>query len=374
MSDLNGRHWPMLYTRGKSGETRQWGIITMFDLIIIEHGVVGGQLVLATRKATPKNVGRSNETTGEQQALLEAEAAYKHKVERKYSTTPEAAQDVVPLPMLAKDFNKVKNISYPVDVQPKLDGVRAIARWEGNKVVLISRGGKVWSAVPHINQELEFILPKDSEFDGELYVHGKPFQWITSRAKKAHPDSTELQYCVYDVPTVAGDDSLPWKDRAAALSGTFYDNISGGTVREVPLFFAESYKDVKRLHDSFVADGYEGAIIRLLDGVYEYGHRSSSLLKMKSFDDAEFEIIGHKSGEGIESNLVIWRCKNDVNNLEFDTRPKGTHEDRAKLLLEAESHYGQKLKVKFFGRSDAPQSLPRFPIAEGIRPQEDMDA
>lgn len=365
------KNWPTLYTKSRTGQLRGWRVSAVGNQVIAEHGVLDGATVISKRTVTGKNIGRSNETTPEQQAFLEAEADYTFKLTRKYSLTPEAAQDVVPLPMLAKDFKKAKNIQYPVDVQPKLDGVRAIARWEGDQVVLISRGGKTWTAVPHINKALETILPKDSEFDGELYVHGKPFQWITSRAKKAHADSIEIEYHVYDMPTVNGGDSLPWRERRTALL-TMRD-----TTRRfpTPIIFVPTVTSAKQLvdvlHDEFVKDGYEGAIVRLPEGTYEYGHRSGSLLKLKQFNDEEFVIIGAKAGEGVEHDLVIWECKNDTTEASFYTRPKGTHEDRRKLLANAASYFGEKLKVKFFGRTD--DGLPRFPIAEGIRVEEDMD-
>jgi DNA ligase 1 len=378
------KEWPKLYHKDKTGKLRFWFVIADGDAVQVEHGQVNGSSVSAMRRATPKNVGRSNETTAEQQAVLEAAAMHKFKLDRKYSLTPEEAQDVVPLPMLAKDFKKAKNIQYPVDVQPKLDGVRAIARWEGDRVVLISRGGKTWTAVPHINKALESILPKDSEFDGELYVHGKPFQWITSRAKKAHEDSGEIQYHVYDFPTINGDDSLTWQGRreaAAMLPNAqerwkHFEKTDDGGIREVFVrvltYTAKDAEEVKFYHDTFVQNGYEGAIVRLLDGTYEYGHRSGSLLKLKQFDDEEFVIIGYTQGVGVEEGLVIWACGIEGDSTrEFLTRPKGTHEDRAWLYKHADQFVGQKLRVKFFGWTDA--CLPRFPIAEGIRVEEDLD-
>jgi DNA ligase 1 len=369
------KNWPLLYTKSKTGELRFWRVSAVDDKIIAEHGVLDGATVRSERKATGKNLGRSNETSPEQQALLEAEADYTFKLTRKYSLTPEAAQDVVPLPMLAKDFKKAKNIQYPVDVQNKLDGCRCIGKWEGDQVVLISRSGKYWIAVPHINRALESVLPKGDELDGELYVHGKPFQWITSRAKKAHADSGEIELHVYDSPTVDGDDSLTWAERKDARVGYRCAPVGSKFVKwpivVVSTYTAANLKEVEALHDTFVQQGYEGAIVRLHEGKYEYAHRSSSLLKLKQFNDAEFVIIGAKAGEGVEHDLVIWECKNDTTNASFYTRPKGTHEDRRKLLTNAASYFGEKLRVKFFGRTD--DGLPRFPIAEGIRISEDMD-
>jgi len=254
---------------------------------------------------------------------------------------------------------------------------RALARWnpEGTKVILTSRGGKEWKVTQHINEALEAILPKDAVFDGEIYLHGKTFQWITARTKKKQSGTELLEYHVYDMPEVGGQDDLPWQERMVALYGVYNTVGWAGSitpVKAVPTSGAGTPQVVKALHDQYIKDGYEGAIVRTLDGLYEYGFRSQGLLKLKQFDDAEFTIVGYKSGEGIESDLVIWRCKNDVNDLEFDTRPKGTHDDRKKLLLNATTFYGQKLRVKYFGRCDG-TDLPRFPIGEGVRLPEDMD-
>jgi DNA ligase-1 len=336
---------------------------------------VGGVISKSSRTATPKNVGRSNATTAEQQAVLEAESAHKHKLDRKYSLTPEDAQEQLNLPMLSpsKLFQKWKGIEYPVDVQRKHDGVRGKARWIGDSVVIESRSGKTWDAVPHINRALESILPVGDELDGEIYLHGKSLQWISSRAKKAHEDSHTLQFHAYDYPVANGDDTLPWVERSVALFALINDNYKRvPEIRFVPTYTSHAFAGVKALHDQFVQEGYEGAMIRLHDGTYEYGARSNSLLKYKDFEDAEFEIVGYKEGEGSETGLVIWTCMNDINTETFDVRPKGTFGDRAWLLKNANEFMGQKLTVRFMGRTDAPKRLPKFPVGHVIRVPEDL--
>jgi DNA ligase-1 len=128
--------------------------------------------------------------------------------------------------------------------------------------------------------------------------------------------------------------------------------------------------ELMKHHDKWVAEGYEGLIARVLSAPYEYGHRSPSLLKVKQFDDSEFMIIGATHGEGIEQDLVIWECKNDTNDLTFETRPRGTHAERRDLLSNAESFMGASLKCLFFGRTEL--GLPRFPIGIAIRAEEDI--
>lgn len=91
---------------------------------------------------------------------------------------------------------------------------------------------------------------------------------------------------------------------------------------------------------------------------------------MKAFQDAEYTIVGHTDGQGVEKGLVIWTCLDPKSGKTFDTRPRGTHDERRKLFNEAESHYGQMLTVRFMGLTD--EGLPRFPIGVGIRAQEDI--
>ena len=380
---------PALYSKGRTGELRRWQVSTEGDKVVTIHGVHGGASVRNEYTATPKNVGRANATTGAQQAILEAESAHKHKLDRKYSLTLEDAQEDLALPMLATDIEKVlgtgkkrKDPAFllPADLQRKLDGNRAKARWQDGRIVLESRSGIEWTATPHINKAIEALLPKDAELDGEIYLHGKTLQWITSRAKKAHPDSVLLQFYAYDMPVVGGNDSLPWHERSNALEQVLRSSTQGDVVVLVETVTVFSYDEAIKLHDKWVQEGYEGAILRLPNGIYEFGHRSRSLLKLKVFQDAEFEIVGHKSEDvnredsyGIVTALraVVWQCRNDINDLTFETRPKGTHADRAILFRHAEKFYGRKLTVRFFNRT--PDGLPFLPIGHATRVEEDMD-
>ena len=54
----------------------------------------------------------------------------------------------------------------------------------------------------------------------------------------------------------------------------------------------------------------------------------------------------------------------------FEVVSKGTMEYRKELLDEAESHYGEWLKVQFFEKTEA--GIPRFPVGVGFRLEEDM--
>ena len=115
-----------LYSTDSKGKIRQWSITTSGDTYTVEHGVKDGKLQTKDTKCKAKNVGRSNATTPEEQAILEAQAKWVFQVNRDdYHWDVTKANRQI-RPMLAMDYLKV---SHRVDweqavSQPKLDGVR----------------------------------------------------------------------------------------------------------------------------------------------------------------------------------------------------------------------------------------------------------
>src|ERR1019366_416370 len=99
--------FPILYHLGKNKSLVQWEIWVENDYIFTRHGQVNGKLQITPGiKCEAKNVGRSNETSPNEQAIKEAKAFWIFKVERKYSETKEDAEEEVFLPQLAGDFKK----------------------------------------------------------------------------------------------------------------------------------------------------------------------------------------------------------------------------------------------------------------------------
>lgn len=366
------RPWPTLYHKGSSGQMYQWQVWVEGSDIVAEYGVVGGKFMEARKRAEAKNVGRSNETTPFAQAQLEAEAMYKFKLERKYCVSIRECEDPLFLPMLAHKFQDKKNgIGYPVWVQPKLDGVRCIARWHPRKpeIQLLTRAGKEWD-IPHVKKELEIIMPTDMVLDGELYIHGKSFQDISKLVKKHRPETLELEFHIYDVP-VAGDDfELPFEERFAALLKVEKKIEETGVqhMKVVPTRPANSEAEVYEAQGDCIECGYEGAMVRTRGGFYSFGYRSSDLLKVKTFQDNEFDIVGFHPGVGKFSECVIWECVTK-DGTAFNCVPRGTFEDRKEWLENGDEYVGQMLKVKYQDLTD--DGIPRFPVGIGFRLPED---
>ena len=249
--------------------------------------------------------------------------------------------------------------------QRKYDGTRMLARWEGNKVVLYSRSGKIYD-IKHISDELANFMDKDSVFDGEAYIHGVPLQSVISLIKKPQPESIKIEYHVYDMPVVKGKDELGFADRYNSLVNSGIADLF--SVKIVPSVIVNGLDHMKQLHTDWVADGYEGLMLREKNSLYLWGYRSSELLKFKTFLDSEFTIIDVIEGVGKMAGHGIFVCQNDLSNGAFKAVPKMTMEKRAEIFQNKLDYVGRLLTVKYFDRTE--DLIPRFPVALAVRDYE----
>jgi DNA ligase-1 len=120
---------------------------------------------------------------------------------------------------------------------------------------------------------------------------------------------------------------------------------------------------MKELHATYVAEGFEGIMLRNKTGLYK-NSRSADLQKYKEFFDDEYEVVNYKEGEGLEEGCVLWVCKTPEGKL-FSCRPRGTREDRVELFKNGDKYIGKKLTVRF--QEKTTDGLPRFPVGITFR-------
>ncbi len=356
-----------LFGKSKSGKIKQWSVLVEFvakdcSVIEIKHGFLDGKKQVSAKYIkSGKNIGKSNETTPYEQAVLEAKSALSKKIDegyaRKIEDIPKVSEGLF-LPMLAHSFDKhSKKINYPCWVQPKLDGVRMLSKKIDGKVFMWSRKGKVIDVPDKIKNQLKSLMNEKDCFDGELYVHGWDFQRIISAVKRKNSDTDKLQYHIYDMPE-------PNKTFENRFLKKDLNSLEGLNIKIVKTDIVDKKNNLEALERFYVKKAYEGVMVRNRNSLYEYKNRSYDLQKVKRFEDHEFEIIGGKCGTGKESGLVIFKCITE-DGVEFDVRPKGCYEDRSYMYKNLESYIGKKLKVLFQGRTN--DNVPRFPVGIGIR-------
>lgn len=373
---------PTLYGKSTLGKIKMWKaeVIKNNDgsaTLSIIHGYDDGKKQTDERIIySGKNIGKANETTTYEQACSEARSDFNKKRDEGYAESVEDIKEESSgffLPMLAHKWSDHSSkIKYPAAVQPKFDGFRCLSKKEDGVVYLWTRKGKVLDVPVEIKEELSKILNEGESLDGELYHHGWTFQRIGSAIKKRGPDTPDLHYYVYDSPSANKTFKERFLDRFSSTSRELTSDplFVEGTKRIVvcPTKIVTSAEEVLSGQAESIEAGYEGAMVRNLAGEYSFKYRSSSLLKVKNFDDAEFEIIGGKEGQGREAGMIVFKCKMD-SGLEFDVRPRGTQEERSEMWKNLESYIGKPLTVRYQGLTD--EGRPRFPVGLHIRPEWD---
>ena len=365
---------PTIYKIDSKGKVREWRMEVNGDQYRTIAGLQEGkQVTSGWTTAVGKNIGSSNEKTPEEQAVLEVESQYKKKLKSKYHKTIDTVKQGSHffMPMLANKWDKRKDkIKYATEsvfVQPKLDGIRCVFTKDGPH----SRTGTPIVTIPHITKLLEPVFAKypDAIFDGELYNHAmkENFNGIVSMVRQGKPTTADFdlsarmaEYHVYDFPGLLDSSFSERYGRLVELHDEF--DLNGSMIVVVPTTQVETEQGVDHAYDEYLADGYEGGMVRL-NTPYKENGRSNGLLKRKEMQDAEFTIVRIEEGRGnwagVAKKVFV---QNDLVDEEIGAGLKGSKAYAKHVLDNAASYIGKQATIQFFGRT-ADKSL-RFPIAK----------
>lgn len=237
-------------------------------------------------------------------------------------------------------------------VSEKLDGVRG--HWTGSQ--LLSRGGTViaapawftagWPAVP---------------MDGELWAGRGRFADAVSTVRREVPDDgawRQIRFMLFDLPAHGG----PFDERVQAMQA-LTAAVGQAWLQPVPQRRVASDKALQALLRQTETAGGEGLMLHRGAALYQAG-RSPDILKLKSHDDAEAQVLGFEAGKGKYQGLV--------GALLVQT-PDGRRFKLGSGLSEAERRdpppVGSWVTYRYRGLNDS--GLPRF--ATFLRVRSDMD-
>jgi DNA ligase-1 len=269
---------------------------------------------------------------------------------------------------LAKEYSKFAD--YVEDdwlASQKLDGVRLIIQKRGNDVTYRSRQGKSFTTLDALTSEVRAIQG-DVVLDGEvcLVKDGvEDFQATMQEIRRKDHTIENPKFYVFDILTTDEFDS---RSSTAVLTERLKRQQFTGKhiakLEQVPVGEIDMYTYPK---------SWEGRILRKNVG-YE-GKRTKNLLKVKKFDDAEYEVLGVETGpyqlveDGREieidtvTNVLISHKANRVSvgsGFSVDQR-KSFYKDNSEII-------GKTITVQYFGTStnkNGKESL-RFPTVKAI--------
>ena len=171
-------------------------------------------------------------------------------------------------------------------VSEKYDGVRGY--WDGQ--VLWTRGGERVAAPVWFTAG----WPKEP-MDGELWAGHGQFARAVSTVRQQTPNDAAwrmLRFMVFDLPAHGGT----FTERIPALNG-LVSRIDQPWVQAVPQTKVASPQALRSLLDKTVKNGGEGLMLHRGASLYK-GLRSDDLLKLKTHEDSEAQVVAHLPGQG----------------------------------------------------------------------------
>lgn len=301
--------------------------LTFYDFVgmvqpLIDRETTGddaiGVLTLAAAKATPEQwefwyrpIVVKNLDCGTTSTLI-------NKVLKAHGSRAEKAEFMVPVfeCQLATDIKKVSEANQAklgdVLVQPKLDGVRVLARVSKKGTILFSRNGKIFHNFPRIEKDLSDCFGFGRSviwIDGE--VVSKDFRALMTQAnRKENVETKDCTFAIFDsLPDPAfkaGFYDAPNKARHATLERIFADHATDtdrtestslSLVSSTTLNYQTDQAKIQALVRAHLEQGYEGTMIKDAEAPYA-AKRTKAWIKIKPTIMLTLKIVDVVEGKG----------------------------------------------------------------------------
>ena len=406
-------HLKILICRDSKGKIRVANLsLNHYPKVDGEYYTINGETGLYKGKLVPRpeiyiGAGKVKRTLKEQ-AELEFNSIIKKYKDKGYKDIedlgykqlgdfdPEAVlpkekkdQNGVVKPMLAKLIESVpkSTISKVKEwyVSKKVDGLRAELFINQGVLHFGSRGGSFYDyPTAHIRTNPKLIeyfkQHPDLVLDGELYKiepNGKrlTLQQISGCGRlEEGVVPFRLHYYVYDIV----DLGKTFEERYKIIQQVKQDlNLGFEPTRDfsddeimIQILPQEKISNNEKLmwelHDKYVTEGWEGAVLRDPTKKYEPGARQ--MIKLKRRLDGEFLTIGYQLGlRGVED--LVFKMKTD-DGKEFLAKPVGSREMKDALFADINNIIGKKATCTYFYLSD--DGIPLQPVWKSVRLDKDI--
>ena len=370
-------------------------------LITREYGQVGGKTTKAPEIWI--KVGKAGRTHREQTILQYnhlvkeyTDKAYKIVEKHPNEYTLEELQEIYGdvkmrgdtiKPMLAKQESAVTNRKIFEDRDwygsRKVNGVRALIFYDGKDVRTASRGAinydmAIYHIISHPLVEQFFKNHPTAILDGEIYKYGESLNKISGicRSQKTVNDGKDLEFYWYDIANL----ELPFSERYKLMQEWSKElqlsefnperHLSDDIlhIQFLPHVLIRGFDNMKKLHDEYVSEGWEGLVVRQAKSKYKPGTRSNDWIKIKIYIDAEYPIVGLSEGLREEDMCFILETPNGQR---FNCKPMGDREQKHWYHEHIDELIGKMLTIKYFEMSGVEGSeVPQQPIGVCVRDYE----
>lgn len=267
-------------------------------------------------------------------------------------------------------------------VSRKLDGVRCIAYVdETGEPKFFSRSGKEFDTLGKVAEQIKRAGLRKIVLDGEICMvdenGDEDFQGIIKEIKRKDHTIQTPKFLVFDILHQDEFDNKTsdriFSERQDELE-TFFDTYDfDGFIEQVYQFYIDSEEDLQDHMDTAVQFNWEGLMLRK-DAPYQ-GKRSSDIMKVKKFHDAEYVVIdtenainrvivnGREVEEEMLRNVIVEHKGNRVQV------GSGFSQDQKRYYYQnPEEILGKTITVQYFEETtdqNGNHSL-RFPVIKAI--------
>lgn len=258
----------------------------------------------------------------------------------------ESEEDSGPPLLLAESWDNAADLS-DWWMSEKLDGVRAY--WDGKQ--FLSRQGNIYHAPDWFVDGLPSV-----PLDGELWIDRKKFQRTVSIVRRQDKNDlwNEVRFLVFDAPAAGGG----FEERLAFLKDALAKGAAKFT-RQHPHERCKSLEALRAELTRIESLGGEGLMLRQPGSKYVAG-RSATLLKVKTFHDAEAVVVGHQAGAGRHKGRLGALLVRLPDGTDFAIGAGFSDRER-----ENPPAVGATVTFRYQELSDA--GVPRFPSWVGVR-------
>tara|TARA_R110000851_G_C13101976_1_gene568678 strand:- start:2852 stop:3673 length:822 start_codon:yes stop_codon:yes gene_type:complete len=269
--------------------------------------------------------------------------------------------------LAASKTPELDELNYPLLASPKLDGIRCIVA-DG---IPFSRNMK---RIPNLCIQQTIMKLEQHGLDGELMIAGG-FESVASGVMSITgiPDFYLNVFDDFSIDQFGfWDRYRKTKDLVEALDSPF--------IRMVEHKLINNAKELKEFWDWCIYKGYEGAMVRSLNGPYKRGRstiKQGYLIKLKLWHDDEAKIVGF---EELMNNEDAGNSKKQENlvpantlgalvvqwmGLTFKVGSGFNMELRNKIWQNKEKYQGAMVTFKY--QELTTHGVPRFPIFKTVR-------
>jgi len=260
---------------------------------------------------------------------------------------------------LAQKFEMKRIKGSQTFIEPKLDGIRCLAIVENRVAKLYTRAGKLITNFDDtVGKDLSLL--NDGCYDGEIM--STDFTELMRQVyRKENKDVSDVYFGLFDYIPIKEWKSKTSKTPAWRRYETLSCRLQLAKTSHLKLVerrrIKSDYDEIKRIHDEYVTQGYEGAMLKDIQAFYCFG-RDWSVMKFKAFFDADVPIIGMQEGTGKhEGKLGSFLV--DYKGVNVSVGSGLTDDLREQLWQEPDEHIGRIIEVRY--QEETPDGSLRFP-------------